>query len=364
VVAVWIVATLALLPLSGALAGPVGSIAASVTAQAGLPTPIQHVVVIFLENRIASNVFKYGPFEAYLAEHYAYADHYYGVCHPSAPNYLAVTSGETLQCGSDNYNVYSAENLGTLLTGAGRTWAGFAESMPYACDPHDAYPYEAKHNPFLFYSDIVNNSAYCAAHDLPLTSWYGDVANGTVPNFAFIEPNMTDSGHDGTLPYADNWLRGFLGPQLNASWMQSSAVFVTYDEGIANGQDDTSGYNGTVGGHVFFTAVSPFVRGNSTYTPYASHYNLLSTVEWLMGVGSTGHNDSSAFPAMKGLFNLSAPGNGGGLPLPGPLGGMPPWSQYALVGGIILIVGAIAAWVIVRRAAPAGSPVPVRPREP
>ncbi len=274
----------------------------------GFPTPIRHVVVIPFENADISTVLQDGPFFRYLAEHYAVASNYYAICHPSAPNYLALTSGKTWQCGSDGYQVYNSTNIGILLQSAGLSWAAYMDSMPIACDTNNAYPYMVKHDPFVYYQDIVGNTSLCDTHVLPLSAWNETVANGTIPNFSFITPNMLNDGHDTSVSYADHWLRGFLGPDLNATWMNDTVIFITFDEGyLPGGAPDDSGYNGTAGGHVYFAAISPFVPTNSTYLPDASHYNLLSTIEWLLGLPSTGHNDSAAFPAMKSLFDFQVP---------------------------------------------------------
>ena len=265
------------------------------------PTPIQHVFVVVLENAKRSTVLANGPFEKSLQSKYAYASHYYAACHPSAPNYLAMTSGSTFQCGSDAYKTYSAKNLGDVVGSAALSWAGFMESMPSACDTSNAYPYAIKHNPFPYYTDIGTNATRCAAHDLPFSAWSGDVKNGTIPNYALFTPNLKDDGHDTSVATADAWLKGWLSPLLNASFFNSSVFFITYDESV----NDNSGYNGTTGGNVFFAAVSPYAKTAFNLTANASHYSLLSTVEWLLGVGGTGHNDStSKFPALKQLFKF------------------------------------------------------------
>ncbi|HEV2165740.1 MAG TPA: carboxypeptidase regulatory-like domain-containing protein, partial [Thermoplasmata archaeon] len=60
------------------------------------------------------------------------------------------------------------------------------------------------------------------------------------------------------------------------------------------------------GGHLYFTAVSPYTSGGHSFGNYSTHYNLLSTVEWLLGLGGTGNNDStSSFPPMKALFHVA-----------------------------------------------------------
>jgi phosphoesterase family protein/carboxypeptidase family protein len=268
------------------------------------PTPIRHVFTIFLENEERSAVLQHAPFEVKLAQEYASASNYYSVCHPSAPNYLAVTSGATWQCGSDAVSSHATENIGDLAEGAGLAWGGFFESMPSACDRSDSYPYIAHHNPFVYYPDLYRNASLCRAHDQSFTAWNSDVAAGTIPAYAFFAPNMTDDGHDTSTAYADHWLDRWLSPYLNASWFSSSVWFITWDEGTTN-----SGCCGFTGGHLFFTAVSPYTRGGAVVTTNATHYSLLSTTEWLLGltVGACGHADnSSSYAPLKGLFNFSA----------------------------------------------------------
>src|SRR5690348_16725451 len=76
------------LGLRGALAG-----GATAMSTGGFPTPIRHVVVIFLENTEANTTLAGAPYQSYLASHYAYAGQFYAVHHYSLPDYLAATSG-------------------------------------------------------------------------------------------------------------------------------------------------------------------------------------------------------------------------------------------------------------------------------
>jgi hypothetical protein len=267
------------------------------------PTPIRHVFIVMLENARRSSVLAEGPFEQYLQGKYASAGDYYAVCHPSAPNYLAITSGKAWQCGSDGYSTHASENIGDLAEKAGESWAGFEESMPTPCNTTDAYPYAVKHNPFVYYPDIVNNRSECRSHDVPFTNWTNDLANGTIPALGLFTPNLTDDGHDTGVAFADHWLKDWLSPLLNDSFFASSVFFVTYDESV----NDSSGYNGTAGGKVYFTAVSPFAKPGYNLTRPASHYDLLSTAEWLLGLGNCSHSDgTAAFPPLTALFDFGS----------------------------------------------------------
>ncbi|MGD0588842.1 MAG: hypothetical protein ABSA63_08645 [Thermoplasmata archaeon] len=85
----------------------------------------------------------------------------------------------------------------------------------------------------------------------------------------------------------------------------SSVIFVVYDESY--GAKPDSGYNGLVGGPVYMVAVSPNTYGMGVLTTKTSHYNLLSTFEWLLALPATGtgHDGTSSFPAMKALFRTA-----------------------------------------------------------
>jgi hypothetical protein len=280
-----------------------GSSATMPRSTPSFPTSIRHVITILLENENLATALQQGPFEDYLATHYGFASHFYAACHPSAPNYLAITSGDTLQCGTDAYQVHSQTNIADLVQDAGLTWGAFEESMPAPCYTSDSGDYIAHHDPFISYADIVRNASRCDSHVLPLSAWNSSVAAGTLPNYAFITPNVLDDGHDTDVAYADHWLRSWLTPLLNSSLFQSSVFLIVYDES----KTLSSGFQGFDGGPVYFTAVGPAVIPNSTFGANVTDYNLLTTTEWLLGLDSLGHNDNwTAFPPMKSLFRLDS----------------------------------------------------------
>lgn len=274
------------------------------------PTPIHHVVTILLENEEAASVFQSGPYETYLADHYAYAVEDYAVCHPSEPNYLALTSGSTLtRCGTDAYTVLNNVSIADLVDLRGLTWGEFAQSMPVPCDANDAYPYAVRHNPFVFYQDIVDNSSRCNSHVVNFSAWNADVATGTIPNYAFITPNVLNDGHDTGVSYADAWLASWLPPLLTQPFAQSTLFIVMYDEGATN-EGYSVGNTTLAGGNVFASFVSPYTLGSGLYAAPVSHYNILTTTEWLLGLGSLGTNDSVlTFPPMVSAFHFHSAGS-------------------------------------------------------
>ncbi|MGI0128779.1 MAG: alkaline phosphatase family protein, partial [Thermoplasmata archaeon] len=275
------------------------------------PTAVRHVVQIVLENRDAGSVLSNAPFEANLVSAFGYVPNYYAVCHPSLPNYLALTSGNPFECGYDDFVPESATNLGDLIGDAGLSWADYnlATSDPGSdlCTDPLGYNSSVTSNvfaPFLHYQDVLDNTSYCEAHMQSWEEWNATVASGTLPSYSFLTLNKDQNGHSGGLAASDAWLEGFLSPLLNDSFAPSTAYFIEYDEAATT---DT-GFNGTVGGQVYATVVGGAVLPHSTYTAPATDYNTLATIEWLLDLGHTGYNDTGAYPPMKSLFAPSPAG--------------------------------------------------------
>ncbi len=264
------------------------------------PTPIRHVVIIMLENEEAKVVLANGTYERSLAHTYAYASQFYSPLHYSLPSYLAATSGYTT-----NYlgRIYQA-NVGGLAQSANLTWKEYEESMPvpwYLGKGITSGGYDPYHNPFALYEPFINNSAACAQHMVNFTKLNTDLAADRMPNYAFIVPNVTHDGHNSSLTVSDTWLSGWLPQLLNSSFFRSAALFLTYDEGTTNlGVNGSSG-----GGHVYFAMISPYARAGFSSTVNYTEFNVLTTTEWLLGLGSTHtHDNWSTYPPMRDLFDF------------------------------------------------------------
>lgn len=290
-----------------------------------LAPDIQHVVVIVFENSNLYPTLSFAPYMDYLWNSYGRATQFYGACHESKPEYLAMTNGRAFTC--DSIPVEKVSNLGDLFESHGLTWGSYLESMNTSCDTVSTPIYFAHHDPFIWYSDIVNNATRCAAHVVNSRYFNESVANGTLPNYSLYIPNTDDDCEETILPTCDAWLKGFLSPLLNSTHpavqtlVAHTAFVLAFDEaetnlgystgGIVNSWcRNATGQNLSVcGGHIYLSVVSPF-SSNRAYTLNATDYNLESTVEWLFGLGSDGGFDgTSNFPSMDGLFSF--PQNGG-----------------------------------------------------
>ena len=265
-----------------------------------LPTPICHVFVVFFENQQEKWVLSHGPYFKSLANTYSFAADYYSILHYSYPNYVASTSGHVT-----NYIApIKATNVASLIraSNVSLTWKAYMQGMPFACDANNITPaYRRAHNPFAQYEDVRANASYCDSHDVNFGIWLKDVRNNNLPNYAFISPNSTNDCWLTGIAACNAWLSTWMPPLMNASWFQSSAFILTFDEGKTN---DTSGANGTIGGgHVYTSVVSPYSCAHYVSTYNYTPFDILTTTEWLLNLGRTGTNDSwTLHPPMRDMF--------------------------------------------------------------
>lgn len=250
---------------------------------------LDRVFVIMMENTSYSDLLNPAnpntTFIQSLAHTYGLATKYYGVTHPSLPNYVAATSGSNWGSNSDDTaqaddGYFNHRSLFDELNAAGISWKGYMESMPSAgytgnygdCTTSSGMPdptctggdtgsalYVRKHDPFMLYPDIFSDPQQ-AGNVVPLTQLTADLNSGKAPRFVWITPNICNDMHGGApqCPYPNsptdaNQARlykdgdSFLNTWVNAivhssAWTRRSAIFVTWDEG---GYQDTSPYGPT-----------------------------------------------------------------------------------------------------------------------
>jgi acid phosphatase len=242
-----------------------------------------------------------------LASTYASVVPWYGVTHPSLPNYLALTSGSTQGCLSDDCpGPYSADNLGYQLTQADIPWAAYMESMPAPCYTGISDgEYAKKHDPFVFYTDILDSGS-CAQHVLPYPG-AGDLLTSldraTAPDFVWITPNLIDDMHDGTVAQGNAWLQANLAPILDSTWFTkfSSTVIVTEDEN----DDEPTGSccNDAAGGQIPELVISRQAKGRGMVSIAGDHYGTLRSIEEAFDlplVGTAGQSDNGNLTSLFG----------------------------------------------------------------
>jgi phosphatidylinositol-3-phosphatase len=251
-------------------------------ATAAAPVPsFDHVVVMVFENKESTRVLgnRAAPtFNAY-GRRYGRLTRYYGVTHPSLPNYLALVSGSTQGITTNCTDcVVEAQSLADTIEASGRTWKTYAEGLPA---PGFLGPskgrYAKKHNPFAYFRGIAEDPVR-RARIVPLSRLSPDVRAGALPSFSLVVPDLCHSMHDCSVAVGDAWLRSQIGKLVR---LPNTVVFVVFDEGST-----TIGG----GGHTAALALGKAVRSGSRFTAVTSHYGILRTIEQAWGLTLLGHS--------------------------------------------------------------------------
>ena len=322
------------------------------SSQASTRTPhINRVFIYVVENESASAILgnPKAPYLNSLTKRFVYATNYTATGHASLDNYIAMTSGQppnpatmgdcafygTPLC------IQNVANIGDQMEAAHLSWKGYMDSMPGPCahtkentEEPSQNGYAPRHNPFVYYADIVHTPARCNAHDVPLTQLWKDQASGHVPRYSFITPDTCHDGHDtgppckegGGIPEADKFASRTI-PKILAdpSWKNGGLLVVTFDEGGVSSDsipDATSGST-DFGGRVFTVLAYPGAPAGRTFTERYDHYGLLKTTEDIFCLpylaGASLPSTNSMLPAIGQTrcaplspAAASDPGGGGG----------------------------------------------------
>lgn len=273
---------------------PSATAAPSVTPTAAPLVPdFRHILEVVFENKEFGTVVRSPqmPYFNELAASNTLLTQHFAVAHPSLPNYLAMIGGDTFGVTSDCTNcTQAAQTLPDLIEASGRTWKEYAEDMPAPCfTGSEVGNYAKKHNPFVYFDAIRLDPVRCARSVVPLTELYSDLSAGTVPDFAFITPNLCHDAHDCPISVADDWLRGLMAellPALDASG-DPYLVVVTWDEG--QGNHSCCGLPPEAGGRIPTILVSPqALPGFLDPTPYTT-YSVLKTIAEAWHLPYLGH---------------------------------------------------------------------------
>ena len=270
----------------------------AVTVTAASATQFGHVFVVTEENTDYVDVTSSSmPYLTGLAAQYGLATQYYANTHPSIGNYFELATGQVLTNDDGSSTIENVPNIVRSLVAAGKTWKSYAESIPNACYlGGDTGNYARKHNIFPLLSDVANDPTGQGCNNVPFTQFASDLANGTLPTFSNIVPDLCNDAHDCSLGTADSWLQSNIAPLIASPvFQQDGLLIIVFDE---SGGDNTLG-----GGRVFWTAISPSKskRGYQSTTTY-QHPSTLRLI--LKGLGITVFPGAAATaPDMTEFFN-------------------------------------------------------------
>lgn len=293
-----------------------------------------HLYVIVLENHGFDDGIANGPlpFVKKLAGEQGVATFYFGIGHPSLPNYLAMIGGDDFGVRDDQPSCYATDiapstpchkiegdSLVDQLERAGLSFALYAESLPRTGDLAHVAPnvpggaiYAQKHNPFAYYTQIATNPAR-RAQLKSSDALAADLAAGAAPNFALIVPNQCHDGHglpichdrDGLTRDYDAFVQDAVTTiRSSSSWTDRSAIVITFDESAnslypEDAPSDIARHAAGIDNHVATLVVTHCGQPRQDAARY-DHFSLLATIEDGFGLPRLRKAEGAA--AMTGLF--------------------------------------------------------------
>lgn len=248
------------------------------------------VFTIVMENKSQKDILgnSSAPFINQLVKENALAQGYHDpYVHPSEPNYIWMVAGENFGILDDKdpaaHSIDSTSHIADQIEMAGLTWKTYQESMGEPCGLVSHQPYAAKHNPFIYFSDIngwdgktFQPSPRCIDHVVDYSQFDVDLAANAVPKYVFITPNQDNDMHDGSIARGDAWLANEVPKILgSAAFNNGGVLFLLWDEGsgsLSKGDDPP------------FIAISPNAKqGFVSKTEYDTS-SYLKTVQLLLGI--------------------------------------------------------------------------------
>ncbi len=309
-----------------------------------------YVVVIVMENWDVNSTYNCGnicdPFLTPFANTHAFSTNFRSTYNASLPSYFALTMAQHnpggIECSPNpnepaktlQYCPQDFRNIVDIVERGGLTWKAYAEDYPWSCgttcSPGNCYVaysspngYAGSHNPFVYYTDIVNSSARCSriipANNVTVASGpetddnllYDLSSTTKAPNFMWLIPNECDQMHhlagcnwpnvsdmrtQGSM-YLSNMVPQILGSPVFQN--QKAALFITFDE-CQNVLDNTCDNTNRI--YTLWASANPSVvkqgfKSNNFY----NHYSFLHTLEWAWNLQTLTRNDALA-PIMKEYF--------------------------------------------------------------
>lgn len=281
----------------------------------------KHVYIVAEENRSYEHIVGSAsmPYLNSLINKGGLATQFYSNMHGSLENYLIVTSGQYITHNNDTLSVFNVDNIERHLLTNGMTFKSYAQSLPYAgYTGLYSGAYMKRHAPLPYYTDMGNSSLI--KNHVSTTELAKDIANGTLPNFAFITPDGNNDMHNcGTnlgacLWTADQFLKNTIGPLLASAPFQpgGDGVLIIWADEADLGSDNRC--SATVltgcGGHIVVAMIGPQVKaGYKSVTTY-HHPSVLKTVLEAMGTTANFPAAANTAPDMREFFK----NNGGTVP--------------------------------------------------
>jgi hypothetical protein len=265
--------------------------------------PSRHVVMVIEENESYSMVVGNAgawPDLNNLISKGALPTNYYGNSHKSIGNYFMLTTGQLLTTDDNSTTVWNVDNIARRMLASGVSFRVYAEGISQGYLGGNSGPYLIRHNPFAMLSDVADSPQVANQCIWPFSQFAVDLANGTLPEFSFIVPDVDHDAHDGTPQLADSWLQtNVIAP------LSSYPAFEPKGDGILIVDFDEANISDTAygGGHVspVFWGPNVLVGYTQTSTTTYQHQSMLRTVMEALGIPNP-PGDAATAPSMAEFF--------------------------------------------------------------
>jgi hypothetical protein len=261
---------------------------------------VTKILVFVEENHSLAEMMTGMPYAFGLARQFGYATHYRAIGHPSLPNYLAITGGESYGITDDDgpsVHRLGGESVFGQAIAVDKTAAIYADGMPINCARTDGgFDYAVRHNPWVYHT---TERADCRKYDVPATQFAAAISNGQLPNAGMVIPDLCNDAHNCALGTADNWFKGWMGAIFaGPDWKSGHlAIVLTADE------DDKSEDN-----TVLTVVIHPSQMAHVVATPL-THYSLCGLFADVLGVPYL--LNAATAPSMATAFGLPVEGHAG-----------------------------------------------------
>jgi acid phosphatase len=263
---------------------------------------LTHVAVLVLENRSYEQVIgsPRAPFLNRLARRYALATNYFALAHPSLPNYIAMTGGETYgiltdcaTCDTEHHNLL--DQLDRARIG----WRAYFEALSPGGGLIDRTSrYDPHYDPFGYY-ERVEGSQTARDRIGNFIDLRRDLAGSRLPRFSWIAPDVFHDGHNGSLSAVDRYAAELV-PAVVRALGPRGVLYLLWDEGP---NSDVRGADGSPGGgRVALIAAGGAARRGARSSVPANHYALLRTIEANLGVPALRRASLPSTPLLTGLL--------------------------------------------------------------
>ncbi len=284
----------------------------SVTASAQVPHS-NHVYIVAEENRSYERIVGSSamPYLNSLLAKGALATQFYSNEHGSLENYFWVTAGQFITHNNSTTAVFNVDNIERHLLTNGHTFKSYAQSLPFpGYMGLFSNAYMKRHAPLSYFPEMVNSSLI--KNHVSTTELAKDIANNTLPNFAFITPDGNNDMHNcganlgACLFTADQWLKNNIGPLLASPPFQPGGdgilIFWADEADLSTDNRCSATVLNGCGGRIVVAMIGPQVKGGYKSTTTYHHPSVLRTMLEALGTTSNFPAAADTAPDMREFF--------------------------------------------------------------